>query len=526
MPKELKWKIFLVLILILLSFIFLIPTLSPSLPPWWEDILPSRKINLGLDLQGGMHLVLGVQTKKAIETELNGIKEDIKEYLKGKKIIAEYNVDLVKEELLLFFKDSDTLDKARKIIEKNYSNLESRSQGMDLGLHLNRGYEADVKEKALHQALETIRNRVDEFGVAEPSIAARGRDRIVVQLPGLVSAETGKRLISTAAVLEFKLVIDQAAKGEDLLAKYNQKLPEGTKIYAYKDEIGEVKEVLLLKEIADITGTYLTDARLGFDENNMPAVNFRFNPQGAKKFGKITRENIGRRLAIVLDNVVRSAPVIQSQITDRGQITGSFTDEEAKSLAVILRAGALPVPVRIEEERTVGPSLGRDSIRLGKISMIVGSLLVVFFMGFYYKFSGLIANICVVLNILFILSLLAAFRATLTFPGIAGIILTVGMAVDGNVIIFERIREELRLGKTPKAAVEAGYTKAFSAIRDANITTLIAGIVLFHYGTGPIKGFAVTLSIGIVTTVFTSVFVSRVIYDFVLAKRWMKRLSI
>jgi preprotein translocase subunit SecD len=382
---------------------------------------------------------------------------------------------------------------------------------------------------AVEQSLETIRNRVDQFGVSEPEIIPEGNDRIIVQLPGVKDTGRAKNLIGKTALLEFKLVdeehnLDEALKGN---------VPEGSIVASGLSQDRETGRrtggaSYLLKNKTLLTGDSLESAQVKIsDRFGEPYVSIKFNPQGSNDFDRITGENVKKRLAIILDGTVHSAPVIQERISGgQAQITGSFTMDEAKDLAIVLRAGALPAPVNILEERTVGPSLGQDSIEKGIWATIIGALLVVVFMVVYYRLAGLVANAALLLNIIILLGALAAFRATLTLPGIAGIVLTIGMAVDANVLIFERIREELRAGKTPRSAIEAGYSKAFSAIFDSNVTTLIAALFLFQFGTGPVKGFAVTLSIGIVISMFTAIFVTRIIFDYFVWNRKVQRLSV
>jgi preprotein translocase subunit SecD len=385
-----------------------------------------------------------------------------------------------------------------------------------------------IKKLAADQALETIRNRIDQFGVSEPDIRRQGEKRILVQLPGIKDTKRAKALIGKTALLEFKLVDET----HDLNNALKGNVPPGSEVlYGVKEDPATqriLKTPYLLKKRTLLTGANLTDARVQIDSQyNEPYVSIDFDKKGGRDFERITGANVKKRLAIVLDKKVYSAPVIQEKISGgKARITGSFTTEEARDLAIALRAGALPAPVNILEERTVGPSLGTDSIRKGLISMCVGGILVILFMIVYYRGAGLIADFALILNILLIAGGLAGFQATLTLPGIAGIILTIGMAVDANVLIFERIREELRIGKTPRAAVDAGYDKATLTILDANVTTLIAALVLFQFGTGPVKGFAVTLSLGVIASLFTSLILTRMVFDYYLMKRKTKRLSI
>ncbi|RKY45573.1 MAG: protein translocase subunit SecDF [Candidatus Omnitrophota bacterium] len=374
------------------------------------------------------------------------------------------------------------------------------------------------KEKiaqATEVALEVIRNRIDEFGVKEPSIQIQGKDSILVQLPGVVDRERVLKIIGQTAFLEFKLVEDDEKKLKQAL---EGNIPEGYEL-KYLDD-----KPLLLKSEASIKGSDLATATSTFDSNMFPIVTLKFNNEGTKRFAKVTKENVGRRLAIVLDGVVKSAPVIREPIlSGDAQITGDFTVQEAQDLALVLRAGALPAPLKIEEERTVGPLLGSDSIRRGLLSIVIGAILVFIFMGSYYFIGGLVAFICLILDLVFVLAGLSLLRATLTLPGIAGMILTLGMAVDANVLVFERIREELKANKPLSLAVKNGFDKAKRTIFDANITTLIAALFLFIYGTGPIRGFATTLSLGIIASIFTSLFVGRTIF-YIFLNMGLKRL--
>jgi len=388
---------------------------------------------------------------------------------------------------------------------------------------------ADMKKTTLDQSLETIRNRVDQFGVTEPEIIPQGDDRILIQLPGIKDPKRAIDLIGKTALLEFKLV-DEEHSLEDAL---RGNVPAGSILMKGAREGGEKTSgrrdtMYLLKERTLLTGQSLENAQVKIsDRFGEPYVAIKFNPQGAKDFDRITGENVNKRLAIILDGAVYSAPVIKERISGGdAQITGSFTMEDAKDLAIVLRAGSLPAPVKILEQRTVGPSLGQDSIDKGILSTIIGMLLVFVFIVIYYRWSGVVACLALLLNLVLLLGAMALFDATLTLPGIAGIVLTVGMAVDANVLIFERTREELRTGKTPRAAVDAGYTKAFLTIFDSNVTTLIAAVFLFQFGSGPVKGFAVTLTIGLIVSMFTAIFVTRIIFDYFTWTRKIEKLSI
>lgn len=442
MQKGLLWKISLIFAIIALSLWWAYPPFD--IKDKVGKVVKEGKIKLGLDLQGGMHLILKVDTSKLSE---------------------------------------------------------------------------ESRKDATERALEVIRNRIDEFGVREPVILRQGKDELVVQLAGITDRNRALQLIGRTALLEFKLVSDDAEKMSEAL-KGN--VPEGYELQ--KDEDG--KPLLLQKESV-LTGDALTTAYMTFDQShfNEPKVSLEFNSEGAKKFAKITEENVGKRLAIVLDDKVQSAPVIREPIpSGKAEISGRFTPEEASDLAIVLRVGSLPAPVYIEEERTIGPLLGQDSIRSGIRATIIGGILVVIFMAGYYLLAGLIANIALILNFIILLGALAYFHATLTLPGIAGIILTLGMAVDANVLIYERIREELKAGKQLRQAISLGYDRAFSAIFDSNVTTLIAAFLLFQFGTGPIRGFAVTLTIGLIASMFTAIFVTRMIFELLLRWRGFSKL--
>jgi preprotein translocase subunit SecD len=522
--KNFSWKLILVFAVIIAAFIYVLPTFKPEL---W----PHKQINLGLDLQGGMHLVLEVDTLKAVESQVERILEEIRDQLRKEQIHKVTLERIDGNRISAKIEDPEALEKFNTIIKNDFDSLE-RTQRTEAGasiitLQIPAKEAANIEKLAVDQALETIRNRIDQFGVAEPDIRRQGKDRILIQLPGIKDTERAKDLIGRTALLEFKLVDET----DDVNAALKGDVPAGKEIlYQVRQDpaTGKTTKVpFLLNKRTLLTGAYLTNARVDFDQFNVPFVSITFDKKGARIFERITGENVKKRLAIVLDNTVASAPVIQEKIAGgKARITGNFTLDEAKDLAIVLRAGALPAPVKILEERTVGPSLGADSIREGLISALVGGILVVLFMIIYYKGAGLIADIALVLNIPLIAAGLAGFQATLTLPGIAGIILTIGMAVDANVIIFERIREELLLGRTPRAAVDAGFERATLTILDANVTTLIAAVVLFQFGTGPVKGFAVTLSLGVVASMFTALVLSRLIFDYVLMQRKVKTLSI
>ncbi len=533
MFKSLRWRAAIALIAVLLALIYLIPSLSGGLPVWWSSLLPKDKIHLGLDLQGGMHLVLEVEAQKAVESHLERVVDELKHELRRKKLRYLELKRLGTKGISLTLMRPEDKDVFVDMVAANFPDFKvetvSDTEGRPaFDLVLGSKAKTHIMKMAGDQALETIRNRIDQFGVSEPDIRPQQDNRILVQLPGVKDPKRAVALIGKTALLEFKLVDDE----HSIEAALKGDIPPGDEILyqiTVDPKTGQQKKIpYLLKKRTVLTGQYLTDARVQIDQRyNEPYVSLSFDARGARIFEQITGQNIKKRLAIVLDNKVNSAPVIQDKIPGgRAQITGRYTMDEARDLAIVLRAGALPAPVKIIEERTVGPSLGKDSIEKGFKSMLIGGLVVVIFMVVYYGLSGAIADLALFLNILFIMAGLAFFSATLTLPGIAGIILTIGMSVDANVLIFERIREENRLGKTVRASIEGGYSKALVTILDANVTTLIAALVLFQFGTGPVRGFAVTLSIGIVASLFTAIFVTRIVFDYLYVERKIKRLSV
>ncbi|MFQ5691832.1 MAG: protein translocase subunit SecD [Nitrospinota bacterium] len=513
MKSPFAWKIGLVALVLGLSF--------------WYALPLQETIKLGLDLQGGMHLVLEVEAEKAVEGAMERFFGEIRGRLNRRGV--KYGA-FTREGAKLRISLPQDGDRAKvEAVLQGFSDLVlKREKGKEYVIEMVSGARKRVQDLAVRQALETMRNRVDQFGVAEPSLVRQGQRRLVIQLPGVKDPERAKRLIGRTALLEFKLVDDENSLPEALAGR----VPPGDEIL-YEPIINretrreEGKTPYLVKRRTVLTGDSLVDARVQFSQFSQPQVSVRFDSRGARIFDRVTAANVGKRLAIVLDNRIYSAPVIQERITGGSAvISGSFTDEEARDLAIVLRAGALPAPVKILEERTVGPSLGRDSVRAGIFSIIVGGILVLVFMVVYYGLSGFLADAALILNLIIVMGVLAGFGATLTLPGIAGIILTVGMAVDANVLIFERIREELRVGKTIRAAVDQGYSRAFLTILDANVTTLIAALVLLPFGTGPVRGFAITLSIGLVASRFTALVVTRIVFDMILSRRQVRALSI
>jgi preprotein translocase subunit SecD len=532
MLRGLIWKSGFYAAISLFAILLLVPTVTTQLPRWWSKILPTEKIRLGLDLQGGMYLLLEVEAQKAVESYLEQIRSSLQESLNEQAIpVTKLETEKNGQIVLEFSGSKDKVD--RLFSEQQFSMMRELSATTLSGgiwrvvLVPDSKQVEEIERNAVDQALEIIRNRIDQFGVTGPEIARQGTDQILVQLPGIKDPERAITLIGRTALLEFKLV-DEEGNIEEALRGH---IPEGDVLLYQRTADPQTGAVLripyLLKERTLMTGEYIRDARVAINQFNEPYVTLQFTDTGAKLFEQITSANVRKRLAIILDNNVVSAPVIQEKIAGgRAQITGRFDMNEAKDLAIALRSGALPAPVRVIEQRTVGPSLGQDSIRQGITSILISAVVVVLFMIVYYKFSGVIADIALVLNIILTLAALALFRATLTLPGIAGLVLSVGMAVDANILIHERIKEELRAGKTLRAAIDHGYHRAFSAIIDSNLTTLISGIILYEFGTGPVKGFAVTLSIGILANIFTAVYVTRVVFDLYTLKTKSKQLSI
>jgi len=533
MIKSLKIRIAITAIVCLGALYFLIPTFISNIPSPWNKYLPKEKIHLGLDLQGGMHLVLEIDTDKALEAMMERTSNDLKESLMDSKVRFR-NLEKAKGATIsMELTDSAGKTALENVLRDKYPDLEidsadSRESGQLVTLKINDKRAAELKKLTIEHSLETIRNRVDQFGIAEPEIIPEGDNRILIQLPGIKDPERAKNLIGKTALLEFKIVDDENSLDEALRGN----IPEGD-IIAYglhaDRSTGEKSSApYLLKNKALLTGASLETAKVQISNRfGDPTVSLTFNSQGADDFERITGENVRKRLAIVLDGVVHSAPVIQERISGgHAQITGNFTLDESRDLAIVLRAGALPAPVNILEERTVGPSLGSDSIRQGIMATLIGSILVILFMMIYYRISGTIADLALIINIVLVLGVLAAFRATLTLPGIAGLLLTVGVAVDANILIFERIREELRTGKTIRLSLDTGYNRAFMTIIDTHITGIVSAVFLIMFGTGPIKGFAVTTIIGLLASLFTAVFVTRVIFDYIISNFSIKKLSI
>jgi preprotein translocase subunit SecD len=538
--KNIYWRLSLIFLTVILAVMFFLPN-TPAfqyMPEWWKKNMPNKGIVLGLDLRGGLHLVFEVEGDKAVEITTDRYASRLKELLAKKKLTADVNRD----GLNIIVSPSSI--QIRKVIEDSYPGLLPVETENRLVYRISDKEARRIKDSAADQALETIRNRIDQFGVAEPTIVRQGENEIVIQLPGVKDPKRAIDLIGKTAQLEFKLVDDGAkvaaeipqsilpGEEESLLNQFAGKIPEDDEILFEKRvnrETGAVRKTpILLKKQAALTGDLLSEAKVNIDSRfNEPYVSLSFNDAGAELFEEVTGANVKKRLAIILDNVVYSAPVIQEKISGgNAQITGHFSMEEAKDLSIVLRAGALPAPLKMLQNVTVGPSLGRDSIEAGKMAGIIGTIAVVVFMIFYYRLSGVIADFALFLNIILLLGAMASLNATLTLPGIAGVILAIGMAVDSNVLMFERIREELRAGKTPASAIDSGYSKAFWTIFDSHVTTLITAAVLFQFGTGPIKGFAVTLSLGVAINLFTALIGTKAVFDLMISKLRIRTLSI
>lgn len=540
MKKNILWRILFIGFTILVAVVFFLPNtpLFKYMPEWWKKSLPSKGIILGLDLQGGLHLVFEVEGDKAVETSTERYVRLITDMLAKRKIQAVVKRSGLNVEV------SPSTQEVASAVKDGYPILETVSSGQTLVLKISDKEAARIKDSAVDQALETIRNRIDQFGVSEPTIHRQGENEIVVQLPGVKDPRRAIELVGKTAQLEFKIVDDespiaaqipqavQPGDEEKVLAQFSDKISADDEILFEKKvnrETGAaIKIPILLKKQAALTGSLLSEAKVSLDSRfSEPYVSISFNAEGAKLFDEVTGANVKKRLAIILDNTVYSAPVIQERISGgNAQITGSFSMDEAKDLSIVLKAGALPAPLKMLQNVTVGPSLGEDSIQAGTMAGIIGTIAVVIFMVVYYRLSGVVADFALILNIVLLFGAMASLNATLTLPGIAGVILAIGMAVDSNVLMFERIRDELRTGKTPRSAVDSGYHKAFWTIFDAHVTTLIAAAVLFQFGTGPIKGFAVTLSLGVLINLYTALIGTKTVFDLINSRHDVKKLSI
>jgi len=481
----------------------------------WPAFLPSTLVNLGLDLRGGAHLLAEVRVEEVYSQRLDAMWQEVRDILRAERdeIGTIRRQDGRSDQLRVRISEISGMPRAIELIEDlarpvsslssiGKKNLKVSSDQNILIIEFSDAEKLALNERTMQQSLEIIRRRVDEVGTREPTIQKQGERRILIQVPGIGSASELKTLIGTTAKLGFYPVIKQTSNSEEQGSGRTQTLPAKNETDIY----------YVLERSAAVTGEELVDAQPTFDQNGQPAVSFRFNPGGARKFGNYTANNVGALFAIVLDDEVISAPQIREAITGgSGQITGNFSVEESSELSILLRAGALPAPMQFEEERTIGPELGQDSIDAGKIACIVAFAAILVFMFLSYGLFGIFANIALIINVTLIFGLLSIIGATLTLPGIAGIVLTIGMAVDANVLVFERIKEELKVAKSPYRAIELGYERAFSAILDANITTFIAALILFLMGSGPVRGFSITLGLGIITSVFTAIYVTRLL---------------
>ncbi len=546
--KKVGGRLTLLVLVILVSAICFLPSYQPlyqALPSWLKTVLPNRGITLGLDLQGGIHLVMEVDEDRAVEIAVDRSVNSLQDLLVDKKIPVESVKRTGPHLITLQFQNADVKAQVQKLLDDYPTFVEKDAEGSGNSVvwELREAEIKRIKDSAINQALETIRNRIDQFGVAEPIVQRQGLRQIVVQLPGVKDPKRAKDLIKETALLEFKMLdednqmkLDLPAripkeKEAEVLRQAEAKLPEGDQILfersVDKDTGREYRIPFLVKKRVMLTGDVLSDARVSIGQFNDPYVSITFDSKGGREFERITGDNVKKRMAVVLDNTIYSAPVIQERISGgRAQITGTFTTQEANDLAIVLRAGALPAPLKIIQDLTVGPSLGKDSIEKGVQATLFAGALVVIFMILYYRLSGVIADFALMLNLVCLMGALSALTATLTLPGIAGIVLTIGMGVDSNVLIFERIREELRGGKAVRLAVDSGYDKALLTIIDSHVTTLITGVALFLFGTGPIKGFAVTLCLGIAINLFTALVGTKVIFDLMNQRQKVEQLSI
>lgn len=546
--KKIRGRLLLLLLVVVTSVLALLPSFPDvfgALPAWAKSILPNKGISLGLDLQGGIHLVMEVDEDRAVEIAVDRAVVAVQDVLVEKKIPVESVKRTSPTRITFQFQNADLKSQIQKLLDdfSTFSEVESAGSGNTLVWELREAESKRIKDSAINQALETIRNRIDQFGVAEPLVQRQGLKQIVVQLPGVRDPKRAKGLIKETALLEFKMLDEENQMKLDLPARIPKdreaevvkqaeaKLPEGSQILferaVERDTGREYRIPYLVKKRVMLTGDVLSDARVAIGQFNDPYVSITFDGKGGREFERITSENVKKRMAIVLDNTIYSAPVIQERISGgRAQITGTFTTQEANDLAIVLRAGALPAPLKIIQDLTVGPSLGKDSIEKGVRATLIAGVVVIAFMIVYYRLSGVIADFALILNLVCLMGALSALTATLTLPGIAGIVLTIGMGVDSNVLIFERIREELRSGKGVRLAVDGGYDKALLTIIDSHVTTLITGVALFLFGTGPIKGFAVTLCLGIAINLFTALVGTKVIFDIINQRHKVEQLSI
>lgn len=523
MRKSIQWRLALIALSVAIALFLFVPStpMSAGLPDWWRQSVP--KISLGLDLRGGSHLVMEVDTAKAVESSVDNIVADLQTTAASQKIAVSFS----RTGQDITAKCDDAIDdKVEKLVKDSYAIIEikNRSKG-ELVYAMKASEVKSLKEWAVTQALERTRRRVDKYGVAEPLIYRQENDQIALQLPGVKNPQEAISFIKTAGRLEFKLLNTT----DDVQKAVTGQVPAGSELL-FGEDVGEsgkvIKRPYLVYSQTLLTGDRLKEAKVGIDDRNRPDIMISFDSKGAEIFDRITGENVNKQLAIILDGVVHSAPRIDERISGgSARITGNFTHDEAAKLAIVLRE-SLPAPMRIIQNVTVGPSLGQDSIDKGVRAALFGGLFVVVFMIVYYRMSGFIADYAVVLNMVLLLGAMALLNATLTLPGIAGIILTIGMGVDSNVLMFERIREEIRAGKQPRPAVDSGYDKAFLTILDSHVTTLITAAALFLFGTGAIKGFAVTLSLGIIINLYSALVGTKVIFDIINSKWKLEKLSI
>jgi len=544
--KKVSGRLWLLAAVIMLSVVCFLPSYQPvyqSLPSWLKGALPNKGITLGLDLQGGIHMVLEVDEDRAVEIAVDRSVTALQDLVVDQKVAVESIKRVGRDQVTIQLQNAEAKVPLQKLIDNFpvFVEKDSAGTGNSVVWELREAETKRIKDSAINQALETIRNRIDQFGVAEPIVQRQGLKQIVVQLPGVKDPKRAKDLIKETALLEFKMLDEDTRldfpaqvpkdKEAEVVQQFAAKVPEGDQILferiVDKDSGQEYRIPYLVKKRVMLTGDVLSDARVSIGQFNDPYVSITFDTKGGQEFERITGENVKKRMAVVLDNTIYSAPVIQERIGGgRAQITGTFSTQEANDLAIVLRAGALPAPLKIVQDLTVGPSLGQDSIDKGVRATLFAGAMVVIFMIVYYKLSGVIADFALLLNLLCLMGALSALTATLTLPGIAGIVLTIGMGVDSNVLIFERIREELRGGKAVRSAIDAGYDKALLTIIDSHVTTLITGVALFLFGTGPIKGFAVTLCLGIAINLFTALVGTKVIFDLLYQKQKVEALSI
>jgi preprotein translocase subunit SecD len=585
--KGLTWRLVAVVFAVVFSFYLLIPTIlkfgfGKQVPrvvkdsdPWYYHVIPTEALKLGLDLKGGLHLVLGIDFDEVNRTAAQKLKSQLNDLATQEKLTGLTFESTKDNKVVITFADEATWKKMDDVIAKfmgRQVDFEGQSSSQ-VTVRLSESHAAEVKTQAIEQAVETLRNRIDEFGISEPIITRHGTDKILVQFPGVTETTRLKDIISRTAKLSFQIVrsgpevpegppaadqlktwvdeftkttgkkLDSATPMSVYLREINtwldKKLPKGTELLFSKHTNINTREAEYIPYLVDreplVTGEDLADASMGFDSNtNLPEVNFTMTPLGAGKFEKATGENVGKMMAIVLDGSVHSAPRIKDRIgggrarieMGGGDRSPEQINTDAKDTALVLRSGALPARLLFLEERVIGPALGADAVRSGTLSLLGGVCLVFLFMGLYYRTSGWFANTALALNGLFTLACMAAFEGTLSLPGLAGLTLGLGMSVDANVLIFEHMREELRLGRPLHAAISEAYTQAFAAIFDSNTTTVIAAVVLLEFGYGPIKGFAVTLVIGVISSMFTAVYVTRMMYDILVLNRNRKTIGV